>query len=157
MDYLADTNVVLRRVLGSDAAHQEVKAAVDALILRGDNVFITAQILIELQALATRPPTANGLGMSTAEASALATALEALFPLIPETPTIYPEWRSLINATDTQGRQVYDARLVAVMVANNISHLITLNPAHFRRFQQITVVEPKDINTGSENNTGLSP
>lgn len=145
MNYLADTNVVLRRVVRSDPAHQEVKAALDTLTLRGDSVFITAQILIELQALATRPVTANGLGLSTADASALAADLELQFPLATESPAIYTHWRLLVDATDTRGRQVYDARLAAVMVANGITHLLTLNPTHFRRFPQIVVVEPHTV------------
>ena len=62
-----------------------------------------------------------------------------------ETPAIYPLWRSLVDAHDVIGRQVFDARLVAVMQAHGLTHLLTLNPAHFRRFPGLTVVDPHDV------------
>src|SRR5579862_4600640 len=114
MIFLADTNVVLRRILAADPLHTLVKRVLDATLIQGDEVRIAPQNLIEFQALATRPVGANGLGMSTAEASAEARGIEALFPLLPETPAIYPLWRTLVDAHDVKGRQVYDARLVAV-------------------------------------------
>jgi predicted nucleic acid-binding protein len=80
--------------------------------------------------------------MSTTDASALAATVERVFPLLPETPDIYPQWRRLVDRYDAKGRQVYDARLVAVMMANSVTHLVTMNPTHFRRFTEIRVVDP---------------
>ncbi|HZO87056.1 MAG TPA: hypothetical protein VFB38_01865 [Chthonomonadaceae bacterium] len=54
MAYLADTNVCARRVLPSDPLYSIVKDAVDALILQGETAYVTAQNLVEFQALATR-------------------------------------------------------------------------------------------------------
>lgn len=143
--YLADTNVAVRRVLTADPAHPEIKQAVDTLILRGEIVAITAQILVEFQALATRPLEANGLGMSPTEANIQAQEIETIFPLLEETPLVYNHWRSLMERYDVRGRQVYDARLVAIMLAHGVTHLLTTNANHFRRFLEITVIEPKDI------------
>jgi predicted nucleic acid-binding protein len=102
-------------------------------------------VLIELQALATRPVAANGLGFTTANASGLARQIETVFPLLPETAEIYPLWRTLVDSWDIRGRQVFDARLVAVMQAHRIEHILTLNPGHFRRFNAVNVVEPVDL------------
>ena len=143
--YLADTNVATRRVLTRDPAHAEIKRAVDALILRGETVVITAQNLVEFQALATRPLEANGLGMTSTEANDQARDMEIIFPLLEETPTVYTHWRTLMKRYDVRGRQVYDARLVAVMLAHGITHILTSNAKHFRQFVEITVVEPKDV------------
>ena len=55
MRYLADTNVAARRILTADPAHSVIKHAVDTLLLRGEEVSITAQNVVEFQALATRP------------------------------------------------------------------------------------------------------
>jgi predicted nucleic acid-binding protein len=131
-------------VLPTDPLYGLVLTATDELVRRGETLFITSQNLIEFQALATRPLAANGLGMTGAQASAEAKTIEALFPLIPETPLIYPLWRALVDTHVVAGRQVYDARLVAVMLAHGVTHLLTLNPTHFRRFASITVVEPRD-------------
>lgn len=145
MAYLLDTNVVARRVLAADPLYDLVVTATDKLILRGEALYITPQNLIEFQALATRPFAANGLGMSADAASAEARAVEGLFTLLPETPHIYPLWRMLVETHQVIGRQAYNARLVAVMLAHGVTHLLTLNPTHFRRFSAITVVEPQGI------------
>ena len=99
-------------------------------------------MLIEFHALATRPVAANGLGLEDDQARSFGSDIEALFPLLPETPDVYLHWRGLINSYSVRGRQVYDARLVAVMLAHGVTDLLTLNPTHFRRFSQIRVVDP---------------
>jgi predicted nucleic acid-binding protein len=136
---------VFRRVLASDPLHGVVRTALDTLILRGELVYITAQNLVEFRALATRPAAANRLGMTPAQASIEAQQIEALFPLAQELPAIYPLWRTLVDTHDVVGRQVFDARLVAVMQAHGLTHLLTLNSAHFQRFSGITVVDPHTI------------
>jgi predicted nucleic acid-binding protein len=145
MSYLADTNVVFRRVLASDPWYSLVKSAVDLLLLRGETIYACAQNLIEFHALATRSVEANGLGMTCTDARDQARVIESVFPLLPDIAAIYPQWCSLIDAHDVTGRQVYDARLVAGILAHGITHLLTLNPAHFRRFSEVTVVEPAEL------------
>jgi len=145
MIYLGDTNVVSRFVLPDDPLHSLVRDAIFELQQRGDLVCVTPQVLVEFQALATRPIEANGLGLTTAQASDRARQIEALYPLLDETPDIYVHWRLLVDAFDVKGRQVYDARLAAVMLAHKITHLLTLNPTHFRRFTGITTVEPQEV------------
>jgi len=66
--YLADTNIVTRRILSSDAHHILVRAAVDRLLLLGETVHVTARNLVEFHAVATRPLTANGLGLTRSKA-----------------------------------------------------------------------------------------
>jgi predicted nucleic acid-binding protein len=139
---LSDTNVMWRRFAPADASYSRVKAALDALILSGDSVYITSQNLVEFQSLATRPQNVNGLGFTPQQANEKAREMEAFFPLLLETPEIYLHWRNLMEKYEVSGRQVHDARLVAVMLAHNITHSLTMNPQHFRRFTEITVVEP---------------
>jgi predicted nucleic acid-binding protein len=68
MRVLADTNILLRWVLAAHADNPLVRAAIDALLLRGDAVYITAQNLIEFWNVATRPPERNGFGLTPAQA-----------------------------------------------------------------------------------------
>ena len=145
MDYLVDTNTAARRFVLADPQQPMISVARAKLRGQGDVLYITAQVLIEFHALATRPVAANGWGLSAAEASAEARTIEMIFPLLPESPAIYPLWRNLVDQYDIVGRQVFDARLVAVMQAHNVSHLPTMNPTHFRRFPTITVVEPSTV------------
>jgi predicted nucleic acid-binding protein len=43
------------------------------------------------------------------------------------------------------GKQVYDARIVAAMLVHNLTHLLTFNDGDFKRFTEITVVNPRDV------------
>jgi len=141
MSYLLDTNVMWRRFYEADPLQPSVKAAVDSLILSGDMVCITAQNLVEFQSLATRPAEVNGLGLSTEGALERAEDMKSAFSFLDDTPEVYVHWRALVQAHDIKGKQVHDARLVAVMLTYGVKHLVTMNANHFRRFPEITVVD----------------
>ena len=44
-----------------------------------------------------------------------------------------------------KGRQVYDARLAALMIESGIDHILTFNVDEFRRFPGITAVNPHSL------------
>ncbi len=142
MAYLLDTNVAWRRISKTDARHADAKSAIDTLIRAGEQVYVTAQNLVEFRAVATRPKSANGLGFTSAEVNTATGEIEALFELLPETPAIYPQWRALLDQYAVCGKQVHDTRLVAVMLVHGVTHLLTFNGTDFRRYPAITVVEP---------------
>jgi len=110
--------------------------------LAGENVCVTAQNLIEFRSLAARPIEANGLGYSVSAAGRMANEMVEIFSFLPDNPARYRQWRQLINKYEVKGRPVHDARLVAVMLTYHMASLLTLNSAHFRRFGEITVIEP---------------
>jgi predicted nucleic acid-binding protein len=66
-DYLLDTNIILRVVQSSAPMHALAVEAVASVLAKGDNIFITPQILIEFWAVATRPIDVNGLGWSSSQ------------------------------------------------------------------------------------------
>jgi len=43
------------------------------------------------------------------------------------------------------GRQVFNARLVAVMVMHGVEDLLTFNGSHFARYREITVHTPEGV------------
>jgi predicted nucleic acid-binding protein len=145
MSYLVDTNVLTRWAQPHLPEYALVISAVEALRDHGEDVFITPQNPIEFWSVATRPADVNGLEMSPTEAEQELDRFERLFPLLPDTPAIYQEWRSLVVSVGTSGRQAHDARLAAVMRAHSISHLLTFNPGDFARYPGITVVHPRDV------------
>jgi predicted nucleic acid-binding protein len=71
--------------------------------------------------------------------------IEAAFPVLIESPAAYSNWRSLIVIHSVLGKQVHDARLVALMQANGITHILTLNGGDFSRYPGITVIDPVAI------------
>ncbi len=131
MAFLVDTSVLGRLANQTDPSYAVADHAVVELHRRGELLHITPQNLIEFRSMATRPVPANGLGLTAAEAEARAAGFEALFPLLPETPDIFPAWKALVAAAGIIGKRVHDARLVAVCHAYSVSQLLTFNTAHF--------------------------
>ena len=81
---------------------------------RGEVLHVTPQVMIEFRNVATRPVAVNGLGLSTVDTEAQAALFEARFPVLADTPDIYPAWKALTGALGVIGKQVHDARLVGV-------------------------------------------
>ena len=149
MAYLLDTNVLVRLANAADARHAVAARAVLELHRHGEALYIAPQVLVEFRNVATRPAAANGLGLSAVDAEAEATGFEATFPLLAETPAIYPAWKALVGAMGVVGKQVHDARLVAVCHVHGVTHLLTFNVGHFARLAGfgpgVVVVDPATV------------
>lgn len=145
--YLLDTSILARLILPSDPLHHDTDAAVAALIARGDELYVTPQNLIELRSVTTRPPgmPSNGMGLTSVESDVQITRMKALFGFLPDTAAIFPRWRQLTVDHSVLGRNVHDARLAAVMLVYGITHILTLNGQHFKRFPGLTVIAPTDV------------
>jgi len=137
MAVLLDTSILGRLANRADAVHAAAQAAVAELHRRGEILHVTAQNLIEFRNFATRPVAANGLGLPASTAAAIAASFEAAFPLLEETPAIYPAWRALVDTAGIIGKQVHDARLAAVCHVHGIGQLLTFNVRHFAPFSTI--------------------
>jgi predicted nucleic acid-binding protein len=138
--YLIDTNMLLRFADRSHALHTLVRAAVRKLRADGHYLQASPQNFVEFWNVATRPVARNGLGLTPADADRLLRLVERLFPLIPDVPAVYTEWRQLVVAQGVSGVQVHDARLVAVMLVNGLTHILTLNMGDFVRYAALGIV-----------------
>jgi predicted nucleic acid-binding protein len=147
--YLLDTNLLVRLANGADSQHPIALQAVLRLHRRGEVLHVTPQVMIEFRNVATRPAAQNGLGLSTVDAETQASGYEQSFPLLADTPDIYPAWKSLVQAGGVIGKQVHDARIVAVCRVHSITNLLTFNVAHITRLASLepglTVVDPSSV------------
>jgi predicted nucleic acid-binding protein len=147
--FLVDTSILVRLANRADASYPVADGAVVELHRRREALHLTPQNLIEFRNVATRPTAVNGLGLSAAAAEAKAAAFEALFRLLPETADIYPAWKALVALAGVIGKQVHDARLVAVCHVHRVSQLLTFNTAHFAPLAGfgpgIVVVHPASV------------
>lgn len=114
MAFVLDTSILARLANRADAMYPVADAAVAKLFLRNEALCITPQNLIEFRSVATRPKAVNGLGLTAAEAEAKTAVFEASFSLLADTLAIFPAWKILAAALAVVGKQVHDARLVAV-------------------------------------------
>lgn len=143
---LADTGILLRLADPADPQHGTVGHAVRAVRSRGDGLTVAAQNAAEFWNVCTRPATARGgWGLTVAEADRRLKAIEAGFPLLAESPAAYSIWRGLVVAHAVQGKQVHDARLVALMMAHSVTHILTLNAGDFSRFPGIVEIAPASL------------
>ena len=147
MFYLVDTNILLRFVDRSHPLHYSIRTAVRMLRQDGHKLQVAAQNCVEFWNVATRPVKRNGFGLEPSEAERLLRLIERLFPVLPDSFEIYQEWRRLVVVFRVSGVQVHDARLVASMKVNAISHILTLNVGDFKRYisEGITAVAPGDV------------
>ncbi len=149
MAYLIDTSILARLANSADAQRGVAVQAVLELHRRGEVLHITPQVLVEFRNVATRAVNMNGLGLAAVDAEAQATGFEAAFPLLAESPDIYPAWKALVEGLAILGKQVHDARLTAVCHVHRVTHLLTFNLPHFGRMSQfgpgIIVVDPRSV------------
>lgn len=141
-DIQADTNILLRSAEPAHPTHQQAVESVKKLLQNGDRVCLIPQNLIEFWNVATRPLDKNGFGWTPAKTDAEISRLESLLTVLPDTQAIYREWRKLVLQHSVIGKQVHDARIVAAMNAHQITKLLTFNHKDFKRFQNITVIDP---------------
>lgn len=145
MSYLVDSNVLLRLVYRRDAMHVDAQNAYTILRQQDRALYIVPQNLIEFWAVATRPISANGLGLTIEEAAHESSLLKGLFTLKPDNHEIYTAWENLVIKYQVRGKQAHDARLVAAMSVYQITHLLTFNTNDFKRFSEIAATDPRDI------------
>jgi predicted nucleic acid-binding protein len=146
MSYLIDTNVLGRLIQKTHPMHAEAMRAVRTLRQRDERLCIVPQNLIEFWAIATRPVSSNGLGLSLDAAGRELRRFKKLFSLNPDTPTTYARWEGLVMKYGVMGKSVHDARLVAAMLEHGLTHALTFNADDFTRFSGvITVVTPAQV------------
>ncbi len=116
------------------------------MLADGDQLMTTSQNIAEFWNVSTRPADRNGFGQRPIETVPLLQELELLFPLLPDSPDVYPEWRRLVVKYDVSGAKVHDARLVATMVFHGVRRILTFNTADFTRYaaEEIVPVNPAD-------------
>ncbi|MCX6916367.1 MAG: PIN domain-containing protein [Verrucomicrobia bacterium] len=145
MNALVDTNILVRL---SDSGHplQSVcELALQRLLQRQDRVFLCAQVAIEFRAVATRPKSINGLGLSPTDAEIGLRRAGRWLVWLPEPADIGVRWRALVNKHSVLGKQAHDTRLVALMEAHGLTYMLSLNARDFARFPGVICVEPADV------------
>ncbi len=146
---LVDSNLLLRGAQNTHPMFAVADGAIAKLRQRNELVYICPQNCTQFWAVATRPTQANGLGLSTVQAEVALTRVEALFPMLPDAPAIYREWRRLVTLAGVSGKPTHDARLMAVAVVYGIDNPLTFNGKDFAKFDSLApavkILDPHSI------------
>lgn len=143
--YLLDNNVVMRFCNPSDVQHELAADAISRLLMQSDECLLVTQVIIEFWVVATRPTQVNGLGWTVEQTRSTIDQLLDRFPFLEESPQIFPNWLNLVTTNRVMGKRTHDARIIAAMLANGITHLLTFNPSDFAGISSITIIHPQNL------------
>ena len=131
MNILLDRNIVLRNSMRVEPDRSEVRDAIARMVQRNWLPCVGPQILYEFWVVATRPVEANGLGLSPDVAHAESSTIIRSFRSLHDPADLVSIWLDICTRYQVRGRQAHDARLVALMLAHGINHILTLNPRDY--------------------------
>lgn len=143
--WLVDTGILLRLTDASDPSFASVRAAIDVAAANGPALVCASQNVAEFWNAATRPAAVRGFGLTVAEAGRRLEVLEEKIDVLADPAGAYEEWKRLVVRHEIKGKQVHDARLVALMHVYGIAEVLTLNPDDFRRYPGLRVHTPAEV------------
>ena len=132
---LIDTNVLAHRLNRGDPEQATARRALKALRSGGNELCLVPRVIYELYVVLTRTRTArNGLGLAPSQANRLLNTVVLALPVLPDTSQVMEEWRRLVTIHNVAGVPAHDARLVAAMKVQGLSHILTFNTSDFVRY-----------------------
>lgn len=146
MDWLTDTSIIARTIHVGNPLQQKAIDALAQLRRGGETLCVIPQNLIEFWAVATRPISSNGLGISVEDTENEIAKIKFHFILKPDDEAIFENWENLVKTYRVSGKTTHDARIVAAMQTHKIENLLTFNVADFKRYAGIiNVFAPQDV------------
>jgi len=137
-----DTNIILRAYHDVFPQHKGVKATFDRLLADGSDLWISRQVIREYLVQVTHAHTFTTPLTSEQAVQHVSNVLQTC-QVVDENRSTTDALLMLLREYSVSGKQVHDANIVAVMLANGIDTLLTLNTADFRRYEdRITLLAP---------------
>jgi len=106
---------------------------------QGVRTYTSTQVLREYLAVATRPRTANGLGLALDRALANIDEFETAVEVLPETLKTWAKLRAILGSAKLSGVRVHDSNIAACALAHGIGTILTANTADFDQLPIATV------------------
>ena len=149
MRYLLDTGILARLPHRMDPLNGVIREALRRLTSQRHTFVMSTQNVAEFWNVCTRPPMARGgFGLSVAETARRLRLLERFIDVLREPETAYSKWKEILVKHQVSGKQVHDARLVALMQAHRIKRVLTLNGSDFARYSGIEALTPQVVMAG---------
>jgi predicted nucleic acid-binding protein len=140
-----DTNILVAATDVSRPLH----AVARKLIARGRSAGLpgatSGQVIREYIVVATRPPSANGLGLSSADALRNIAAMTGRLEFCDESEAVSVRLRALVAAGNLTGVAVHDANIAATAAVHGISHIATENPEDFAGYPELGIVRLAEL------------
>jgi hypothetical protein len=103
---------------------------------------IGLQNLCEFWNVSTRPAVNNGLGLSPEFTLRAIERIQLGFEVLPETVAVIAELTRILNAHRVWGKQIFDAKLVALLRAHLLDGMITFKVRDFVQYHGANPTRP---------------
>lgn len=134
-----DTNILLTACDADRVQHRDCRELIESA-LRGKSVlYASGQVFREYLVVSTRPKKNNGLGMQPKSALENVAAFRQCVQVLAETSGVADRLASLVGRYRLKGKRIHDANIVATMLENGLTKLITLNPGDFSSIKEVEV------------------
>jgi predicted nucleic acid-binding protein len=133
-----DTNILIYLANEDSPFHLEV-AKTFKEIARKSELWISRQVLREYAVVMTR----HGIVEKPLSSKEIVSDMEkwgSLFQVADETEEVTNILVELIKTYNIKGKSIHDANIIAVMTANSIQTLFTLNIKDFKKFKKIQLI-----------------
>lgn len=141
-DVFVDTNVLLRATFSGFAEHVRARSLLFQQREAGANLWISRQVIREFLVQVTRAQLLPGseFPLPSYRIESIVLKFPILYRIADDTEAVTSKLLDLLKQYPTGGKQVHDANIVATMLVNGISRLITLNVEDMKRFTQIELI-----------------
>ena len=128
-----DTNVLVGSIAPASPHHELALRSLERARQRGEELFISRQIIREFLAVVTRPQT-WGPPKRMEDALADVAQFTDEFKVLEDGQHVTETLIALCREVPVAGKQVHDANIVATMLAAGERRLLTFNTTDFRRY-----------------------
>jgi predicted nucleic acid-binding protein len=137
---LLDANILIHSTLPDSPHFEAITQRLTEFAANSEDIAVCPQVLYEYYVVITRPSTQNGYGISTELAMEKINSFKEAYTFIDDPDNLFAAWQQIIINYKTIGKPAHDARLVALMQAQAIDQLYTMNPGDFKRYADIVTV-----------------
>lgn len=134
-----DTNILVYASVKESPFHEQALTALETAYNTERPLWISRQIIREFLVIMTRPQAFETLSKETVLQQA--NDFCHRFNVADDTSNVTKELLSLLKQFPGGGKQVHDMNIVAAMLANGITHLLTHNVKDFKRFENTIALE----------------
>lgn len=141
MRVFVDTNVLVFANQKTSPSHSQAIKSLESLEARGDELWISRQVLREYLVVVTRP---GGLAspLATADAIRRIRDFTTMFRIVEDGPEVTEHLCTLMQSANVAGKRIHDVNIVATMLAGGIPTLLTDNGSDFAPFRTMIEVMP---------------
>ncbi len=135
---VVDTNLLVYSTVSGNEWFEESRRWLTALQAQKITLCVTTQILREYLVVLTR----GNVFETHFTVEQAVSELEVILPsfvVLEETTESASKLRELMRRYQVRGKQIHDANIIATMLTNGITRLVTYNRADFERFKEISL------------------